>query len=431
MFENFWLTLLSNAIYCFSLMSGQFLYSPIADARKKYLWRLLGCIFVNAVVIVAVTLFDQWQLDHFNNNPLISSYVLTIIAIASVCVCYKSGGTRTVYSVVAGLMLMQIYMQPAKILQNFTNVIGVNPLISAMKIASWLIFYSLLYLFFIRRIANDSEFRPTVRQVITLSIFAFVVLYSTMLESVVFAADKTYYVMLCIGETILCIVVLYMHYSAYLGYQKEKQKAVELELERQANKQFEKYEQIIDVLNVKCHDLKHQIREIGGKNSLSPEVIEELNKTAELYDSFVKTGNATIDTVLTEKSLRCEASGIQMTCMLDGSGLSYMSPYDINALFGNALDNAIQCEEKVDVANRYVSITCKPMQDMIHIHIMNYVETAPNIGGDGLPVTTGDKNYHGFGMKSMKQTVEKYGGSLRVTVEGNTFSLDILLPYRK
>lgn len=429
MFKDFWLILWSNGIYYFTLTVGIFLYAPIADARKNFLTRFMGCIAIASIITIIVTLFDQWQLDTFQNNAIISSYALSITAIISLWLCFRSSVTRMLYSAVAGFMLAQIYMQPAKILQNLTNISGVSPIISCTKIASCLILYALLYLLFIRHIADNANYKPAVRQVVILLVFAVVVLLSTLLESIVLASDAMAYVLLCLGETLLCFVVLYNHYVDYLVFERETRRAVELELERAEIRQFENYRQLIDVLNIKCHDLKHQIRELGGRNSLSPEIIDELNKTAELYDSYVKTGNDTIDTVLTEKSLRCEALGIQMTWMLDGEGLSYMTPYDINALFGNALDNAIQCEGKISEDKRYVAIACKRMPGLIHISITNYIEEAPLMDLDGLPMTAGDKYYHGFGMKSMRQITEKYGGHLRVTVAKNTFSLGILLPY--
>ena len=39
-----------------------------------------------------------------------------------------------------------------------------------------------------------------------------------------------------------------------------------------------------------------------------------------------------------------------------------------------------------------------------------------------------NKQYHGYGMKSMKHIAKKYGGSLVCGVEDNTFTLQILLP---
>ena len=48
---------------------------------------------------------------------------------------------------------------------------------------------------------------------------------------------------------------------------------------------------------------------------------------------------------------------------------------------------------------------------------------------DGLPVTTkSNRQYHGFGMKSMRHLATKYGGSLVTSVKDHVFSLQILLP---
>ena len=48
-----------------------------------------------------------------------------------------------------------------------------------------------------------------------------------------------------------------------------------------------------------------------------------------VYDSAVVTGNAVLDTVLTEKSLRCYGSGVQLICVADGKLLSFMADEDV------------------------------------------------------------------------------------------------------
>lgn len=50
-------------------------------------------------------------------------------------------------------------------------------------------------------------------------------------------------------------------------------------------------------------------------------------------------------------------------------------------------------------------------------------------GEDGFPVTTkGSADYHGFGVRSMAQTAEKYGGNVSVTAKGGVFALNIVIP---
>lgn len=48
---------------------------------------------------------------------------------------------------------------------------------------------------------------------------------------------------------------------------------------------------------------------------------------------------------------------------------------------------------------------------------------------DGLPITTKrEKEIHGYGLKSVRYTVEKYGGHMTIHVNENWFQLKILIP---
>lgn len=184
----------------------------------------------------------------------------------------------------------------------------------------------------------------------------------------------------------------------------------------------------IDLINVKCHDLKHRLR--AGRGALTDEEIKEIEGAVALYDGFVKTGNPDLDIVIAEKSLRCRKSGITISCIADGSALGFMLPGDIYALFGNALDNAIEYLENADKDKRIIDLTVRRRDDIVGITVENYC-AQPSVFSDGLPVTSKkDRNYHGFGMKSMRYIAEKYGGSLIVSQENEKFVLAIVLSMR-
>ena len=61
------------------------------------------------------------------------------------------------------------------------------------------------------------------------------------------------------------------------------------------------------------------------------------------------------------------------------------------------------------------------------MHIENFYDGELQFE-NGLPLTRGDKNYHGFGLKSMKHIAEKYGGCMSVTAADGKFCLDFLFP---
>lgn len=108
-------------------------------------------------------------------------------------------------------------------------------------------------------------------------------------------------------------------------------------------RQYQMSRENIEAINIKCHDLKHQIRALAsGDATVSSRVLDEISREVDVYDSVVKSSNDALDTILTEKSLYCEKHGITLSCIADGAALDFVEPTDLYSFFGNALDNAIE-----------------------------------------------------------------------------------------
>ena len=83
---------------------------------------------------------------------------------------------------------------------------------------------------------------------------------------------------------------------------------------------------------------------------------------------------------------------------------------------------------KLDVHLREVYCTVRKQAGVVLIQVENPFSSDITFV-NGLPATIKqDKNYHGFGMKSIRQTVEKYHGDMQIETENNRFKLKILLP---
>ena len=80
-------------------------------------------------------------------------------------------------------------------------------------------------------------------------------------------------------------------------------------------------------------------------------------------------------------------------------------------------------------ARRQISLKVRLVGNICSIHVENYYTGEINFE-DNLPVTDKDKNFHGFGMKSIARIVEHYGGALNVTATDELFVLDIAMPCR-
>jgi hypothetical protein len=232
-----------------------------------------------------------------------------------------------------------------------------------------------------------------------------------------------------IYDTLICLLLLFMQLGLVHISTLVKNNLTMEDVLTKEEEQRKLSGENIEKLNIKCHDLKHQINAMmaSGNSGDKQSIIEEVDDALNIYDSIFETGNTTLDVVLTEKKLMCASEKISFLCMADGKAISFMSPVDISALFGNALSNAIESvRTQTDESKRKIAVNLSRRNNLVSVHIENYCDKEIKFV-DGLPVTTkSDKDEHGFGVKSMKNIVEKYGGHLRITVNDNTFSLDML-----
>ena len=114
--------------------------------------------------------------------------------------------------------------------------------------------------------------------------------------------------------------------------------------------------------------------------------------------------------------------------MVDGKKLAFMPVGDICALFGNAVENAIEAVSRLERAEeRCISFMVRESRGMLVATIDNYF-SGPLEFEDGLPKTTkGEAGWHGYGLKSIQRVAEKYGGQAAVLVD-EMFHLTILIP---
>lgn len=226
--------------------------------------------------------------------------------------------------------------------------------------------------------------------------------------------------------TIACLFILLLR----AGFLKSGHLQSELEvlsrLHEQERRHYEHLKENMEAISIKCHDIKHFISSRMARAGIDN---EELSELVRIYDTRIKTGNDTIDVLLSEQSLVCQRRNIRVTVLADASGLSFIGTTDICSLFGNLLENAVEAEEKIeDERKRVINVEIRPVADQIFLCVENYCAATPEMR-QGLPVTSkGDAQRHGFGMKSIQAITEKYGGVLSCTLDQDIFRVSILFP---
>ncbi|MCD8143220.1 MAG: GHKL domain-containing protein [Clostridiales bacterium] len=205
-------------------------------------------------------------------------------------------------------------------------------------------------------------------------------------------------------------------------------------LETMLNAQYSNYllsQESVDMVNRKYHDLKHQIAilrsEVDAPHRL--DYLDRMEEEIQIYETQNKTGNQFLDTILTSKSVHCQKEHIQLTCVVDGAALAFMDVMDLSALFGNALDNAIEAVVQLpDPEQRLIHLSVSQEKGFLRIRLENRCREEETVAR-GLPKTSKqDKRNHGFGLKSICAIAEKYDGSATVHAEKGWFELRVLIP---
>lgn len=209
----------------------------------------------------------------------------------------------------------------------------------------------------------------------------------------------------------------------------------ELEAVRSAmNAQYQQYQlsrETVELIDQKYHDLKHYIMALRATPDQAQRALclDAMEEDLRGYEAHTHTGNQVLDTILTSKNLTCRRLGISLTCTADGGLLKFMDVMDLSAVFGNALDNAIECEAGLsDPEKRMILLSVTGRQGFVLIRVENYCEGTLSYR-EGLPRSTkGDPAFHGYGLKSIRYVAGKYGGTLTTKLENSWFTLCVLLP---
>lgn len=426
-----WWSFYNSINFYFGLFAAEFVVCCRMKRRKLYWLR----IALGAVIPVLLSLFWDDMLNVFTLStrtfPLflgMKFLVVFISFVGGIALAYD-GDIWTYLTVgISAYCAQHISYQIHSIIATLCGVLpeyGKLLLLVAMSA----IIYTAMYFVFARRLDKSGKIPIDNRFQIPVLVLLLIVSVFISLYGEIFSGRGEFGVTLLVVTCLLSVICNVLGMIAIIAIVSKKQSEIELALLKMmvhsARTQYSKTKDNIDIINIKCHDLKHQLSMF--RDRIDSDELEKINAAVDIYDSKFKTGNNALDVILTEKSFYCKAKNIRFTCMLDGKAFDKWRESDIYSFFGNAIDNAIQGVEKLDDEKKIISISEERRGEFCSIKIENFF--SGNIEFDnGLPLTKKqNKNYHGFGMKSMKMIVERYGGEIGVSLNDDIFCLNVLL----
>lgn len=220
----------------------------------------------------------------------------------------------------------------------------------------------------------------------------------------------------------------------------ERQQKLEQEnaLARYNQKYYETMEQQQFEIRRLKHDLANHLQALLAlTDEKRTAYLEELIDNPAFARVIQYSKDATVNAVLTAKESRMRGLGISFHANVQ---IAEELPYekaDICALFANALDNAIEACEiwmKETGQKPEIMLTARAAKGLLAVRVKNPLCTSGGYTGemrqaDHLPHTTKqDAANHGFGLKSMREVVKKYGGNMEIRRENGEFDLFLYMP---
>ena len=444
---------LYKIVFVVEILFLMFLFSKNLTKKKNYYLKLI----ISNIIIIAISIFFPTNL--LNNKAYTWWYsslmflILFCLCVSSLFLLYETSWKRIFLISIVCYTTQHFSHELYAFLGHALNIIDSTYLgaygsesidlsfiemryvfITLLYVVIHIISFSLMYFIFGKKLYKI-EVKVNNNSLIIIS--TIILLVDILLNSLIVYNQVEYNklnsMVICTYNLLSCFMVLYLMVYILDNKRLESELKMTAQLLQISENRYNQSKDNINLINLKCHDLKHQIHEYAGKVNISQSTVNDLEKMIEIYDSKVKTGNDCLDLILTEKSLLCQKKNINLTCLADCSKLSFISESDLYSLFGNAIDNAIEAVCKIeDIRKRNISVVVRNIHSFVSINIENYYEGNITLDENNLPISTkSDSNYHGFGTKSIDFIVKKYNGSLEISLDNNIFSLAILFSISK
>ena len=434
-------------LFCIGILVALHLFAFHQKHRDHYLVRLLVSSFICIGVSIAI------PLPSFFYNSIATSLIfffifllctistyfvydlpiksIFFIAVTSYTTQHISHELFSLESTLFGLVTDSTLGLYGSVVVDLTKLDITHLFIVLVYLETFFVSYVTVYFLIGRRI-NKTELMINNTPILILS--GVILLVDIILNAVVIyiqeGYNKTYAIVSCIYNLLCCGMILFILISLATNKRLKVELETTTKLLEKAEEQYRSNKENVDLINIKCHDLKHMLNEYAAEGKINQNLADELKGIVKIYDSNVKTNNEALDLILTEKSLFCEKRKIKLNCMADCTNLNYISTTDLYSMFTNIIDNAIDAVNKIqDTEKRNINLIIKNVNHFVSIVVSNYYEGEIKRGKDGLIETTkGNKDFHGYGLKSIRYIVDKYHGDIDISYSDHIFTLSILFP---
>lgn len=226
---------------------------------------------------------------------------------------------------------------------------------------------------------------------------------------------------------ILLMIIFFGTFKLTEYYENQEELKLTTLKNQMLEKSMSETEQTFMLWKKSMHDYKHNIANLmslANNNDIEgiKQYLQSENKLLSKKLFYYKTGNDTVDTILNIKQRAAESKGITFIITAKIPDNCIVKSAHFASILGNLLDNAI--EASIDEEAPFVEVKIKPVKSYLMIVVSNKC-TKSNIE---LKTTKSDKQLHGIGINSVKQTVKEYKGTFLIDHTDEIFNAEIMIP---
>lgn len=154
--------------------------------------------------------------------------------------------------------------------------------------------------------------------------------------------------------------------------------------------------------------------------------LEHLEEDLDSIDMAVRTGNVSMDAIVSSKLSIAAKRNIQVECTAKVPEQLQISDVDLCTIAGNLLDNAIESCEKVEQEKRFLRIYIGIFRKQLYLCVTN--ATSETRRKRLSELVSEKRGSHGFGLRRIDLVAEKYQGYVNRKNEPGVFVTEVMLP---
>ena len=178
------------------------------------------------------------------------------------------------------------------------------------------------------------------------------------------------------------------------------------------------------------HDFHHHLQTLrahleSGETERALAYIDQLDKELKNVGTLLKTGNVSLDAVLSAKLAQAKAKNIAVTVKANVPDKLTLSDIELGIVVGNLLDNAMEACLSVP-EERFIRLYISMKGNMLYFSMLNTAGVKKKKTSSFFK--TQKDGMHGFGLRRAEAILEKHGGWIKYNSEDGAFTSEFLVP---